>query len=117
MNFRRYLTSIGLALALLAAPASAQPQQSHLDMAIAETQKAIHYGTEPHHGSSFIQHIDNAIDHAVMAQKAHPNMHIKKAILYLRHGRRIVDGSHWPSILHKGATQATKALGQLKAAK
>jgi hypothetical protein len=116
MNFRRYSTSIGLALALLAGPAPASAQD-HLDMAIAETQKAIHYGTEPHHGSSFVEHIDNAIDHAVMAQKTHPNMHIKKAILYLRHGRRIVDGSHWPSILHKGATQATKALGQLKAAK
>jgi hypothetical protein len=116
MNIRRYLSFIGLALALLAAPASAQ-SQSDLDQAIMETQKAIHYGTEAHHGSSFIQHIDNAIDHAMMAQKAQPNPHVKKAIAYLRRGRRIVDGTHWPSILHKGATQATKALGQLKAAK
>ncbi len=115
MNGRRLIISAGVALAFFAAPVAAWAQ-SHLDMAIAETQKAIHYGKEGHHGSSFVQHVDNAIDHAMMAQKAHPNQHVKKAIADLRRGRKIVDGTHWPSILHKGAAQATKALGQLQAA-
>jgi hypothetical protein len=116
MSLHRRLSAIGVALSLFAAPTLATAQ-NHLDMAITETQKAVHYGTEAHHGSSFIQHIDNAIDNAIMAQKAHPNPHIKKAVGYLRRGRKIVDGTHWAGILRKGAAQATKALKQLQAAK
>lgn len=115
MNYRRFIISASAALALLAAPATAFAQ-SHLDKAIAETRKAIHYGTEAHHDSSFVQHVDNAIHHAKLAQKTHPNPHIKKAITYLRRGREIAYRTHWASILDRGAMQTTKALAQLKAA-
>jgi Small metal-binding protein len=110
----RLAPSLALALALAAGPALAQTD--HLAMAISETQKAIHYGAEVAHGSSFVQHTDNAIDHAMMAQKAKPNKHIKAAIADLRRGKRIVDGTHWASILRRGAKQAQKALTQLQAA-
>ena len=110
----RLAPSFALALALVAGPALAQTDD--LAMAISETQKAIHYGSEAAHGSSFVQHTDNAIDHAMMAQKAKPNKHIKAAIADLRRGKRIVDGTHWPRILRKGAKQAQKALTELQAA-
>jgi hypothetical protein len=110
----RVTSAFALALALIAGPALAQTD--HLTLAISETQKAIHYGAEAAHGSSFVQHTDNALDHAIMAQKAKPNKHIKAAIADLRKGKRIVDGTHWPSILRKGAKQARKALTQLQAA-
>ena len=110
----RLASSLAVALALMAGPALAQTD--HLALAISETQKAIHYGAEVAHSSSFVQHTDNAIDHAMMAQKAKPNKHIKAAIADLRKGKRIVDGTHWPSILRKGAKQAQKALTELQAA-
>ena len=110
----RIASAFALGLVLIAGPALAQTD--HLAMAISETQKAIHYGAEVAHGSSFVQHSDNAIDHAMMAQKAKPNKHIKAAIADLRKGKRIVDGTHWLSRLRKGAKQAQKALTELQAA-
>lgn len=115
MNFRRFIILASTALALLAAPATAFAQ-GHLDKAIAETRKAVHYGTEAHHDSSFVQHVDNAIHHAKLAQKSLSDPHIKKAITYLRRGRSIAYRTHWGSILDRGAIQATKALAELKAA-
>jgi hypothetical protein len=108
----RLASSLAVALALMAGPALAQTD--HLALAISETQKAIHYGAEVAHSSSFVQH--NAIDHAMMAQKANPNKHIKAAIADLRRGKRIADGTHWASILRRGAKQTQKALKELQAA-
>ena len=110
----RLAPSLALALALVASPALAQTD--HLAAAISETQKAIHFGAEVAHSSSFVQHTDNAIDHAMMAQKANPNKHIKAAIADLRRGKRIADGTHWASILRRGAKQTQKALKELQAA-
>ena len=110
----RLAPSFALALALMAGPALAQTDD--LAMAISETQKAIHYGAEVAHSSSFVQHTDNAIDHAMMAQKAKPNKHIKAAIADLRRGKRIADGTNWASILRRGAKQTQKALKELQAA-
>jgi Small metal-binding protein len=110
----RLASSLVVALALVAGPALAQTDD--LGAAISETQKAIQYASEGHHGSSFVQHTDNAIDHAMMAQKAKPNKHIKSAIADLRRGKKIVDGTHWPSILRRGGKQAQKALRELQAA-
>ena len=52
----------------------------------------------------------------MMAQKAKPNKHIKAAIADLRRGKRIADGTHWASILRRGAKQTQKALKELQAA-
>jgi hypothetical protein len=85
--------------------------------AIAQINKAIPYGEEPQHSySSFVQHIDNAIDHAVLAQRAHASSHVEKAIRYLRRARRIAYGTHLLSYSRRGAALAKKALAQLQAA-
>jgi hypothetical protein len=116
MERREFLSGMaGLALAQWLAPQIARASDDQISMAIAETQKAIGYGNEPHHESSFAQHMDNAIDHAMMAQRAHPNAHTKKAISYLRRGRKVAYGSHLASRSRRGAALAAKALKQLQA--
>ena len=110
----RLASSFALALAIVTGPALAQTD--HLAMAISETQKAIHYGAEVAHSSSFVQHTDNAIDHAMIAPRPTSNEHIKAAIADLRRGKRIADGTHWASILRRGAKQTQKALKELQAA-
>ncbi len=118
MKRRNFLNvAVGLAFAFMAVPQIAQAAGSHLDHAISATRKAIHYGDMPHHESSFTQHIDNAIDQAMKAEKAHPNPHIKHAIQDLRQGRSIAFDSHSPHRQRRGAAQAKKALRQLEAAR
>lgn len=116
MDRREFLrASIGSAIVALAIPGAAHAED-HVAEAIAEINKAIPYGEEPAHSSSFVQHIDNAIDHAVMAQKAQANAHVKKAIGYLRRARKIAYGTHLLKYSRKGASLAKKALAQLQAA-
>ena len=90
--------------------------EDHIAEAIAEINKAIPYGEEPAHSSSFVQHIDNAIDHAVMAQKVNANAHVKRAIGYLRRARKVAYGTHLLKYSRRGASLAKKALAQLQAA-
>ena len=118
MERREFLrASIGSALAALVAPglALAAPED-HIGKAIAQINKAIPFGEEPAHSSSFVQHIDNAIDHAVMAQKANANAHVKKAIRELRRARKIAYGTHMLRYSRRGAGLAKKALAHLQAA-
>ena len=117
MKRREFLRNIiGLTFAGFVAPGVALAAgDDHIAQAIAEAQKAIPYGEEPQHSSSFVQHIENAIDHAVMAQKAHANRHIKRAISYLRRARKIAYGTHLLSYSRRGAALAQKALAQLQA--
>lgn len=118
MKRREFLHAMaGFAIAFAASPQIALAAGSHLDHAIVATKKAIHYGDMPHHESSFAQHIDNAIDEAMKAEKAHPNPHIKQAIRDLRRGHGIAYDSHSPHRQRRGAAQAKKALRQLQAAK
>ncbi|MFY9655395.1 MAG: small metal-binding protein SmbP [Methylocystis sp.] len=86
----------------------------HVAQAITQINKAIPYGEEPHHSSSFVQHIDNAIDHAVMADRAHPNSAIKTAIFYLRRARGIAYGTHLLRYSRRGAALAQKAMAKLQ---
>ena len=119
MERRTFLRgSIGFALAALAPSgiALAAASGDHVAQAIDQINKAIPYGEEPAHSSSFVQHIDNAIDHAVMARKAHAGPHVSRAILYLRRARRIAYGTHLLSYSRRGASLAKKALAQLQAA-
>lgn len=118
MKRRQFLNAMmSLAFAVAMAPRIALGEGSHLDQAISETKKAIHYGDWPHHESSFTQHIDNAIDQAMRAEKAHPNPHIKHAIRDLRRGREIAYDTHSPRRQRRGAAQAKKALRELQAAR
>ena len=120
MERREFLrASIGFALAALATPGiafAAAQAQDQLGQAIDQINKAIPYGEEPAHSSSFVQHIDNAIDHAMMAQQAQRNPHTRKAIGYLRRARKVAYGTHLLSYSRRGASLAKKALGQLQAA-
>lgn len=117
MDRREFLrASIGSTLAALAAPGAALAALDHIAQAVAQINKAIPYGEEPQHSSSFVQHIDNAIDHAVMAQRAHANSHVKRAIGYLRRARKIAYGTHLLSYSRRGAALANKALAQLQTA-
>ena len=117
MKRREFLSGMAsLTLAPLLAPQIALAFDNHVAMAIAETRKAIAYGREPAHASSFEQHMDNAIDHAMMAEKANPNAHTKRAIVYLRKGRKVAYRTHMFSRTQRGAALATKALNQLEAA-
>lgn len=116
MNRREFLSaSIVCAVATLAIPGAALAED-HVAEAVAEINKAIPYGEEPAHSSSFVQHIDNAIDHAVMAQKANANPHVKKAIGYLRRARKVAYGTHLLKYSRRAASLAKKALAQLQAA-
>ncbi|MGD9539486.1 small metal-binding protein SmbP [Methylocystis sp.] len=116
MNRRGFLSAtMGAAIAAFAIPGAALAT-NHLAKAIAEINKAIPYGEEPAHSSSFVQHIDNAIDHAVMAQRAHANRHIKRAIAYLRRARKTAYGTHLLKYSRRAASLAKKALTQLRAA-
>jgi hypothetical protein len=89
---------------------------SHTAQAIAQINKAIPYGEEPHHSSSFVQHIDNAIDHALMAQRAHPSTAVKNAIALLRRARRIAYGTHSLRYSRRAAALAQRALSHLQSA-
>ncbi len=108
---------IGLGLALLVPPQLALASSSDLQQAIKETQKAIHYGHDPHHASSFVQHGENAIHDGLRAEKAQPNRHIKSGVSHLRRGVRIAKGTHSRTRLLAGAKQARAALRQFEAVK
>ena len=115
MERREFLTgSLAFALAALAAPVKAQPADDHIARAIDQINRAIPFGEEPAHSSSFVQHIDNAIDHAVLAQRARRNPRIGKAIALLRRARRVAYGTHLLSYSRRGAALANKALAQLQ---
>jgi Small metal-binding protein len=117
MERREFLrASAGCAIAAMFVPGIALAQEDHVAQAIDEINKAIPYGEEPQHSSSFVQHIDNAIDHAVMAQKANANAHVKKAIRYLRRARKIAYGTHLLRYSRRGAALAKKALAELQSA-
>jgi hypothetical protein len=116
MDRRSFLrASIGSSIAALVIPGAALADD-HIAEAIAQINKAIPYGEEPAHSSSFVQHIDNAIDHAVMAQRAHANRHVNRAIGFLRRARKVAYGTHLLRYSRRGASLAKKALAQLQAA-
>ena len=74
--------------------------------------------TEVAAASSSVQHTNNAIDHAMMAQKAKPNKHIKAAIAICARAKGSPTAPIlWrASILRRGAKQTQKALKELQAA-
>jgi hypothetical protein len=117
MKRRDFLcASIGLTLAGCLAPGIAFAAKGQITQAIAQIRKAIPYGEEPHRSSSFVQHIDNAVDHAVMTQKEHPSSALKRAISYLRRARRTAYGTHLLKNSRRAASLAQKALLHLQAA-
>lgn len=109
------LTGFGLALFVL--PQISLAADDPLEQAIAETKKAIHYGEEPHHAASFVEHADNAIHHAIQAEKEQPNQHIKSGLSHLRRGIKVAKYTHSRRRLMAGAKHAQQALRQFEAVK
>ncbi len=118
MERREFLNALTVsAIATLVAPRIAFASTGdQISSAMSAINKALPYGEEPAHSSSFVQHIDNAIDHAMMAERAHANSHVKTAIRYLRRARKIAYGTHMLKYSRKGAALAKKALAQLQSA-
>ena len=115
MQRRQFLLgAVALALGQATAVPFALAAAEHIAQAIDQINKAIPYGEQPHHSSSFVQHIDNAIDHAVMAERAHPSKNLKRAIASLRRARRTAYGTHMLSYSRRAARMAQKALADLQ---
>lgn len=114
---RLTIALMGFGLALFAAPQVVLAANEHLEQAISETKKAIEYGEEPHHASSFIEHVENAIGHAESAQKQEPSLHIERGIKHLRSAKKIAYDTHSTRRLKAAAKHAKKALSEFEAVK
>jgi len=86
----------------------------HIAQAIDQINKAIPFGEQPHQSASFVQHIDNAIDHAMMAERARSTRNVKRAVALLRRARRTAYGTHLLRYSRRAATYAQKALSDLQ---
>jgi len=115
MQRRQFLMgAMALTLGQVMAVPVALGADDHIAQAIDQINKAIPYGEEPHHSSSFVQHIDNAIDHAMMAERMHPSRNVKRAVASLRRARRTAYGTHLLRYSRRAATYAQKALSDLQ---
>jgi hypothetical protein len=116
-RYRFLIAAIGLGLALSAAPGVALAASEHLQQAIQDTEKAARWAEDPHHDSSFVEAVDNALDGAIQAQKEEPSPHIKKGIALLRRAKKVAGGSHMRSFELRGAKIAKQALHEFQAVK
>jgi hypothetical protein len=114
MTRKLILSAAVLAWASVMSPAYAAVGGDHVQRAIKSTEKAIHAGKH-HHSSSLVQHADNAIDHAMMAQRQEPNSHLKSAIAHLRSAIRTAKWTHSWRRDALAARHAQKALNNLEA--
>jgi hypothetical protein len=62
-----------------------------------------------------VEHADNAIDHAKLAQKEQANPHIKNGILHLRRAIKTAKGTHSSRRLTLAVKHAEKALVDFQA--
>ena len=115
MRRRQFLMgAMALTLGQATAIPFARAAEDHIGEAIDQINKAIPFGEEPHHSSSFVQHIDNAIDHAMMAQRVHASRNVKRAIASLRRARRTAYGTHLLSYSRRAAALAQRARSDLQ---
>jgi hypothetical protein len=115
MQRRQFLMgAMALTLGQVMAVPVALGADDHIAQAIAQINRAIPYGEQPHHSSSFVQHIDNAIDHAMMAERTHASRNVKRAIASLRRARRTAYGTHLLSYSRRAAADAQRALSDLQ---
>jgi len=115
MRRRQFLMgAMALALGQGVGVSVALAADDHIAQAIDQISKAIPYGEQPHESSSFVQHIDNAIDHAMMAERTHPSRNVKRAVALLRRARKTAYGTHLLSYSRRAASYAQKALTDLQ---
>jgi hypothetical protein len=107
--------SMGLGLGALAPlPALADP--NYLEEAIAETKEAIAAGKQLQAGS-FVEHADDAYDHARSAVWQNPVDPIRKAIKLLKKAVKLARGTSQDKRIVKATEQAELALQQLESVK
>ena len=115
MRRRQFLMgAMALAFGQATAVSVALAADDHIAQAIDQINKAIPFGEQPHQSSSFVQHIDNAIDHAMMAERTHPTRNVKRAVALLRRARRTAYGTHLLSYSRRATSMAQKALSDLQ---
>jgi hypothetical protein len=105
---------MGLAVAAVARPAYADPK--YLEEAIAETQEAIAAGKQLE-AASFVEHADDAIDHARSAVWQTPVDPIRKGIKFLRKAVKLAKGTSYDKRIIKATEQAELALEQFQSVK
>ncbi|MGJ0510162.1 MAG: small metal-binding protein SmbP [Methylocystis sp.] len=117
MTSRRLMTlsvSLALGLGVLAQPSRAQ--ENYLEQAITETRAAIDAGKQSE-ASSFVEHADEAIDHARSAVWQTPVDPIRKGIKYLRKAVKLAKGTSFDKRIAKATEQAELALQQFETVK
>ncbi len=105
---------VGLGLGALARPAFADP--NYLDQAISDTKEAIAAGKQME-AASFVEHIDDAYDHARSAVWQTPVDPIRKGIKYLRKAAKLARGTSLDKRIDKATEQAELALEQFQSVK
>ncbi|WP_457797869.1 small metal-binding protein SmbP [Methylocystis sp. S23] len=106
--------SAGLGLGALAGPAFADP--TYLEQAISETREAIAAGKQME-AASFVEHADDAIDHARSAVWQTPVDPIRKGIKFLRKAVKLAKGTSYDKRIAKATEQAELALQQFESVK
>jgi hypothetical protein len=116
MSRRLMILTLGMGLGLggLARPAFADP--NYLDEAIAETREAIAAGKQME-AASFVEHADDAIDHARSAVWQTPVDPIRKGIKYLRKAVKLAKGTSYDKRIVRATEQAELALQQFESVK
>lgn len=117
MTLRRVMIlvlSLGLGLGLFARPAFAEP--GYLEQAISETKEAIAAG-QANEAASFVEHADDAIDHARSAVWQTPVDPIRKGIKFLRKAVKLAKGTSLDKRIAKATEQAQLALQQFESVK
>ncbi len=106
--------SMGLGVGLFAGPACADP--NYLEEAITETRAAIDAGKQLQAGS-FVEHAEDAIDHARSAVWQTPVDPIRKGMKYLRKAVKLAKGTSYDKRISKATDQAELALQQFESVK
>jgi hypothetical protein len=109
-----FVLGMGLAVAAFARPAYADP--NYLEEAIAETREAIAAGKQLE-AASFVEHADDAIDHARSAVWQTPVDPIRKGIKFLRKAVKLAKGTSYDKRIIKATEQAELALEQFQSVK
>ena len=94
----------------------ARARTNYLAEAIAETQEAIEAGKQLQAGS-FVEHADDAIDHARSAVWQTPVDPIRKGVKYLRKAVKLAKGTNLDKRISKATEQAELALQQFESVK
>ncbi len=101
-------------IAFVLAPDRSLAQANNLQQAISHTRKAIQAGKQ-NNKAAFVQHADEAIDSATMAEQNNQNSTIKHGVTQLQKAVQAAQGSN--RNVSAAVKRAETALGNFEAAK